>query len=172
MLWKMLVRLSMANVKFTNEQWTKVREYYEAGLSLSEINAKIPVDKAAISRRAKQESWLKNNSEKQQLILDAVRVKEAKSNLNQQALDVHNEIVEERTKHILFFNNAAIRNVQEAMQTPCENQNDFKSRAETINKGREVVLGKTPDTAIQINNKTDNKKVVFEVIHGTQSKTH
>lgn len=63
-----------------------------------------------------------------------------------------NSVVEERTRHVMFFNNAAIRNVQDAMETPCANQYDFKARADTISKGREVVLGKTPDTAIQINN--------------------
>ena len=42
-------------------------------------------------------------------------------------------------------------NVQEAMKTPCENQNDFRARAGTICKGREAVLGKSPDTAIQVN---------------------
>jgi hypothetical protein len=61
------------------------------------------------------------------------------------------EAVEDQTKHIQFFTSCAITNVQEAMYAPCETQNDFKARAETIIKGRETVLGKTPDTAIQIN---------------------
>jgi transcriptional regulator with XRE-family HTH domain len=64
---------------------------------------------------------------------------------------IHRE-VQERTKHIQFFTNAAIKNVQESMKEPCANQNDFRARAETILKGREAVLGKTPETAIQINN--------------------
>lgn len=60
--------------------------------------------------------------------------------------------VDERTKHIQFFTNAAIKNVEEALKAPCEGQQDFKARAETIIKGKETVLGKQPDTAIQINN--------------------
>jgi len=63
-----------------------------------------------------------------------------------------NEAVTEHTKHIQFFNRAAITNVQEAMVHECNNQNDYRARAETILKGKETVLGKTPDTAIQINN--------------------
>lgn len=59
-------------------------------------------------------------------------------------------VVDERVKHIQFFTDAAVRNVQESMQARCENQTDYKSRAETINKGRETVLGKSPE--IQINN--------------------
>lgn len=62
------------------------------------------------------------------------------------------EAVDEKTKHIQFFTEAAIVNVREAMQTPCDNQRDFKDRADTISKGKETVLGKQPDTAIQINN--------------------
>lgn len=62
------------------------------------------------------------------------------------------EAVEERTKHIQFFTSVAIKNVQEAMAERCENQNDYRARADTILKGRETVIGKTPETAIQINN--------------------
>lgn len=64
---------------------------------------------------------------------------------------IHRE-VDERTKHIQFFNHVAIRNVQEAMEKECENQNDFKARAQTIKEAKEVVLGKTPEVAVQINN--------------------
>ena len=73
---------------------------------------------------------------------------------------IHSE-VEERTKHILFFNAAAIRNVQEAMNEPCASQQDFKARAETIVKGRETVLGKSPETAVQINNQLPVVNVNF-----------
>jgi hypothetical protein len=48
----------------------------------------------------------------------------------------------------------AIRNVKESMAMPCEHQNDFRARAETINKGREVVLGKAPEVAVQVNNQS------------------
>ena len=60
--------------------------------------------------------------------------------------------VDERTKHIQFFNHVAVKNVQESMAHPCENQNDFRARAQTIREAKEVVLGKSPDVAVQINN--------------------
>jgi hypothetical protein len=62
------------------------------------------------------------------------------------------EAVDERTKHIQFFTNAAVINVKQAMAEPCEGQMGYRMRAETILKGKETVLGKSPDTAIQINN--------------------
>jgi hypothetical protein len=87
-------------------------------------------------------------------------------NEDRRIVDAVDDVADERTKHIMFFNSAALRNVQEAMSAPCENQNDFKARAETINKGRETVLGKTPDVAVQVNNNNAPHKVQFEVIGG------
>jgi hypothetical protein len=86
------------------------------------------------------------------------------ANHDRRIVDAVNHAVDERTKHIQFFNNAAIQNVKEAMSAICEGQQDYKARAETINKGREVVLGKTPDTAIQINNNQSAPRIAFEVI--------
>lgn len=64
---------------------------------------------------------------------------------------IHKE-VDERTKHIQFFTHAAVKNVKDAMSSPCESQADYQRRADTISKGKDTVLGKAADTAIQINN--------------------
>jgi hypothetical protein len=63
------------------------------------------------------------------------------------------QVVEERTKHIQFFNTAAIINVSLALEkiTAETSQAEHRMLADTILKGKETVLGKTPDTAIQIN---------------------
>jgi DNA-binding Lrp family transcriptional regulator len=63
---------------------------------------------------------------------------------------IENE-VDERVKRMEWLNKAALKNVQEAMSHPCENQNDYRARADTISKAKEVVVGKSPDTAIQVN---------------------
>ena len=70
-----------------------------------------------------------------------------------------NNVVDERTKHIQFFTHAAVTNVKEAMSLPCDSQADFQRRADTISKGKETVLGKAPDTAVQINNNTTITRV-------------
>ena len=58
-----------------------------------------------------------------------------------------------RKKATEFFNLAALQNVEHAMSLDCPDQHAAKARAETINKGRESVLGKTgPDMAIPVNN--------------------
>ena len=90
-----------------------------------------------------------------------VQYRQGLSGHNEHFVNAVNDVVEERTKHILFFNAAAIRNVQEAMNEPCASQQDFKARAETIVKGRETVLGKSPETAVQINNQLPVVNVNF-----------
>jgi lambda repressor-like predicted transcriptional regulator len=148
----------MANIKTTPEQWERAREYFESGLSLSQIVDKTGLCKSNISLRAKKESWPKGTY-KEQLIADAVRVEVAKGTLKEQELSVHRELVDERTRHIQFFDALAIQNVTEAMAKPCEGQNDFKARAETISKSRTDVLGKQTDTV------SNNNSVAVVTLH-------
>ena len=140
----------MANIKTTPEQWQRAREYYEAGLSLAAISDRVGISKAQVGKRANADEW-KRDDLKRQAISDAVRVAEAKETFGEVGVLVHNELVDERVKHIQFFTDAATRNVREAMAAECGGQQDYRHRAETINKGRETVLGKSPDTVIQNN---------------------
>jgi len=154
----------MANVKTTTSEWAKCREYFEAGLSLSKIEAKTGISKSQIGKKSNADGWAKATG-KAALIAEAVRIEGAKATLNETALDVHKELVSEQTKYILFFNTAALKNTQQAMAAPCDNQNDFRARADTITKGREVVLGKAPDTVISnVNAVQNNAKLVYEVV--------
>lgn len=63
-------------------------------------------------------------------------------------------VVDERTKHIQFFTSAALKNVSVAVKKIGNETSQAEHRmcADTIRIGRETVLGKTPDTAIQISN--------------------
>ena len=128
--------------------WEKAKALFEAGKSLSEINAETGIDRATVSKRAKKDGWEKGIY--QQLILDGSRVKAEISTLSSTVLNVVEKEIEERTKHIQFFTNAAIKNVQESMSLRCVDQSEFKARADTILKGKETVLGK--ESAMVINN--------------------
>ena len=143
----------MANIKTTQAEWIKCREYYEAGLSLSKIVEKTGISKTQISKRSNLESWSKG-TEKEQLIADAVKVRVAKGTLTEQALSVHDELVDEKTKHIQFLNNLTLKNLSVMGKKINEDMEiiDHRNAQETINKGAERLIGKTPDTAIQINN--------------------
>jgi hypothetical protein len=61
------------------------------------------------------------------------------------------DVVEDRTKRIIFFSKMAVKNVAEAMATKCESQRDYRSRADTILKGKETILGKSPESALPVN---------------------
>lgn len=58
------------------------------------------------------------------------------------------DVVDEKTKHLVWLNKAAMKNVSEAMKLDCSNQFDHKTRADTILKTKETIAGKTPDTLI------------------------
>lgn len=62
------------------------------------------------------------------------------------------QVVNEAANRMEWLNKAALKNVQEAMEAKCNDQQDYKARADTVLKAKEAVFGKTPDTAIQINN--------------------
>lgn len=87
----------------SQELWNKAKEYFEAGLSLTEIVDRTEISKSQISKRATKENWQKGN-EKKQLISQAVEVAIKKETLKETALDVHNELVNEqlRRQNLVF----------------------------------------------------------------------
>ena len=150
--------------KSTLADWQKAKALFEAGKSLSDINKETGLDRATVSKRAKKDGWEKGIY--QQLIVDGARVKAEISTLDSTVLNVVEKEIEERTKHLHFFTHAAVKNVQEAMKMPCEDQNDHKLRADTILKGKEAVLGKEANTVI---NNTNAQQTVVEQIRFTRA---
>ena len=64
--------------------------------------------------------------------------------------------VDERTAQIQFFTNATMRNVAKLMKDHVDKEGvtpviEHKLTQDTIAKGKETVIGKTADTAVQIN---------------------
>lgn len=159
---------------YSNEQWDIVRAFFEEGLSLSEIVDRDEViikDKSSISRRSNKEGWIKGKN----ATLTAIeietkqsleKIKNEKSTFNATALEIHNTIVDERSKHIQFFTEAAVKNVKAAVDKIDlgTSQAEHRMLADTILKGRETVLGKAPDTAIQINNNQSNRTINTETL--------
>lgn len=147
---------------YSDKEWEVVKAFYERGLSLSEIASRDEVtikDRKTISRKANQEGWVKG--QKATLVDKEIKTKQAvaeiateKATINATELEVHNTLVSERAAHIQFFNQAALQNVTSAVNKigAQTSQAEHRMIAETIAKGKEVVLGKDPDTAIQINN--------------------
>lgn len=99
------------------------------------------------------------------LVSKQIEINQELAEHTEQEVSKFKQEVEEQTRYIKFFNNAAIQNVQNAMKASCESQNDYRARADTIAKGREVVLGKTSDTVINnINAQQNLQKITYEIV--------
>ena len=133
--------------RLTDDQRERILAEFHVGTSQNELAKRFEVSPATINKLCK--GIEPKNVDKVNAL---TRINTELAGQSEYEVNAIHSEVAERTKHIQFFNSAAIRNVQESMAEPCGSQNDFKSRADTILKGKETVLGKTPDTAIQINN--------------------
>ncbi len=149
---------------YSDSQWQVVRAFYERGLSLSEIVERDEVEiksRSQISKRAARESWEKS-PEKKQLVEREVKLKqevvfvaEKKETLKETDRRVHDALVDERTKDLIFIRKASLIVAQKAVdkvqEEDCTMQ-DLRHAQEVIGKGKENIYGKSPDTAVQINN--------------------
>ena len=146
---------------YSEKEWQVCRAFFERGLTLSEIVKREEVkikSKSQISKKAASEGWERDGKKK--LILsrevsakqELAAIEKEKETLKETERFVHEKLCTELTLAAIFFSSNAIQNVSEAMSSPCSTQSDFRQRAETILKGKEVVVGKAPETAIQINN--------------------
>lgn len=170
----------------SQEIWDKAKEYFEAGLSLSEIVLRTEISKAQISKKSKIENWEKGN-EKKHLISQAIEVVEKKETLNETALSVHNEIVNDeiRRKGLVF--NATEKLLKKASQMIDKNSvvdkinvgdgvqnfepralntSDFKNLIDTIDKAS-ITLGINPrhaNTNIKVdNNNTQENNMPMQI---------
>ena len=162
---------------YSDQEWETVRAFYERGFSLAEIVARPEVnitDRSSISKRAKQLGWVKG--EKSTLVDDEVESKqklaqvvEKKSTLNSTELEVHNTVVTERIQDNIYFRNATIlvtNRVIEKVRTEDLSMAELNMAQNTIGKGKETVCGKSPDTAIQINNAPTFESEYLKKIQG------
>ena len=145
--------------RLTDDTKQKILADFHAGMTRRGISRKYEISPATVNKLC---NGIEPKNVDKVIALSRIKTELAEQSVHE--VNAVNTAVDERTKHVLFFNSAAIRNVKEAMDEPCNNQHEFKARAETIAKGRETVLGKTPDTAIQINNENSSKHPSLNVI--------
>lgn len=138
--------------RLTDDQREEILAEFHIGKSQNELAKKFKVSPATINKICK--GLEPRHIEK---VNTLTRIKTDLAGESEYQVNAIHREVDERTKHIQFFNSVAVKNVQESMAHKCENQNDYRARAQTIKDAKEVVLGKTPDTAIQINNNIDTK---------------
>lgn len=160
---------------FRKSDWDVVRAFFEQGLSLSEIVAREEVrqtgitDRGSISRKSKQEGWIKGKNatlatEEIQVKQKVAEIAEKKTTFSATEIAVHNTIVDERTKLETFFRGANMlvaKTVATKVQRDGANAGygELNAAAAAIAKTQESVLGKTPDTVI---NNTVQTAVTFD----------
>ena len=132
------------------QQLEKALAFYQTGKSFKECEKLTGVNYKKIEREARKRGIEKGSVS--QLVSDMTRVREEFVSLPVSVQDIVSHEVDKRLLHMEFFNNAAVKNVEEAMSVNCANHQEFKFRAETILKGKEVVIGKSPDVSVDIHN--------------------
>lgn len=154
----------MANIKTTEREWAKAREYFEAGLSLAMIMERTGISRSSLCKKSNKDGWSKETN-KPQLIQTAIDLKLTKATMSDFAVSVHDELVEERTRHIQFITNATYKNISLMMEKVSEGCTlmDHKIVQSTIKDGRESLLGREAPapatTAIQINNNQSIERI-------------
>lgn len=148
--------------RLTNEQWQSVRADYEiSGLSYSELAKKHNTSKPAISRRAKKEDWTQGKVE--HLVQKKVNAIREIKEVEQQAerlvpldrLAIDNE-VDKRLAQQQYFIDSAMSNQEKANglinDLPVVELDDLNKHSQITARNKDTVLGKQPDTAVQVNN--------------------
>lgn len=148
---------------YSEKDWQLVQSYYEAGLSLTAIVERDNVSiksRSQISKRAAKYNWVKSEEKKQLVIKETEakqlfsEIKKQKDTLKETDIIVHNDLVNERLRHIEFFKKSTMKNLATMMRKIDETISiQEHTQAQTaLQKGKETILGKDIDTAIQINN--------------------
>ena len=138
--------------KTTQSDWDRARALYEADKSLRQIADETRIDNSNIAKRAKKENWQRGVLPK--LIEDTTRVREEFTALLPQQQKVVEDAVTERLRHLDFFKRSTMKNLSTMMRKVDETITiQEHTQAQTaLQKGKETILGKDIDTAIQINN--------------------
>lgn len=150
---------------YSDEQWAKVRAYYERGLSLSEIVERDEIkikSRGSISKRAKADGWIAG--EKKQTVSKEVQVKQDLSEILAQKetlppveRNIHDTLVSEQLQIQKFFRSANMLvadTVVKKVKTEGEGATfkDLASAAMALGRTQESVLGKAPEMVINNTN--------------------
>ncbi len=137
----------MATKRQSPERKQQAIALWKAGRSQRWIADELNLSPATIN------AWVKGiEQDNAELVNAQVSVKQRLSKLPEQELNAVQKLVDERFDRLEWLNRQAMRNVSDAMDAECINQADFRARADTIIKAKETLVGKSPETAIQINN--------------------
>lgn len=156
--------------RLTDDQWLEIRADYEVRhTSNRELASKHGVTEAAIRKKAKQQGWIKEGSS---------HLVDKKTNIIKELHDLSSQSSQLSSHHLAAIddevsftlqNNSDLQLIQNRinlMVDQVENPAHLLALMSATVKHREARLGKSPETAIQINNNTnqDHSSTALELL--------
>ena len=145
------------------EKWERARAYFESGqYTLAQINQKTGISISKISEKAKKEKWEKGKNA--DYIAAKTTIAEKKGKERENVISVLDEIADEKTKHLLYFQNSAIKNQQKANELleSTDSLADLDAHSRITARNKETVLGKEPATQITNAQQTQIQQIVIQ----------
>ncbi|MDP8078348.1 hypothetical protein [Phocoenobacter skyensis] len=156
--------------RLTVEQWEQAKADYEiAGLTQRQIAEKYKVSAGAVGQRASKENWETKQETKQDktnkvnAIIELARIenktKQELSNVEQAVFDI--SVADEVNFRLQNDKDMdSVRDKAMELLKGVKRASDVKQIMDTLRIQREARLGKSPDTAIQINNNEDKRPII------------
>jgi len=145
------------------EKWERARAYFESGqYTLAQINQKTGISISKISEKAKKEKWEKGKNA--DYIAAKTTIAEKKGKERENIISVLDEIADEKTKHLLYFQNSAIKNQQKANELleSTDSLADLDAHSRITARNKETVLGKEPAAQITNAQQTQIQQIVIQ----------
>ncbi len=145
------------------EKWERARAYFESGqYTLAQINQKTGISISKISEKAKKEKWEKGKNA--DYIAAKTTIAEKKGKERENVISILDEIADEKTKHLLYFQNSAIKNQQKANELleSTDSLADLDAHSRITARNKETVLGKEPVTQITNAQQTQIQQIVIQ----------
>ena len=145
--------------KITDEIKEKIlADFHTGAYTARQLGDKYKVSHVTIVKITK--GLVPKNKEK---VTALIAIKSELAEQNYQEVTSVNEVVDEATKHLIFFKNAALRNQKKAdeMLEMSDTISDIEAHSRITARNKETVLGKEPQTII--NNTNAQQTEVTEI---------
>jgi len=156
---------------YSEEQWLKAKDYYEAGYTLSKIKDKTGIARNTISQRAKRELWEHSRN------VDYIEAKELiatkKGTIKEHTVLILDEVAEESIRHKKLINDNATKLSAKLskMVDEIEEPQDLRHLVEANDKlaiTLKVADRHAPKTVIENSNQQLNNTVRFVRINSKE----
>ena len=141
--------------KLTDEIKEKIlADFHTGAYTARQLGDKYGVSHVTIIKITK--GLTPKNKEK---VTTLIAIKSELAEQNYQEVTSVNEVVDEATKHLIFFKNAALRNQKKAdeMLEMCDRIADVEAHSRITARNKETIFGKEPQTIINNTNAQQNE---------------